>query len=475
MTKDIYKKLSEKIELPDTPGVYIFRDGEKINKVKIDKNELGNIHGDVIYIGKATSLKDRTNSYFSSDLKDTRGLKIVNMVLASENLTFIKTESVLEALLLENTLIKKYQPAFNTKEKDDKSYKCVVITKEDYPRVLIMRTRDYEKRFIKDASLEKIDKVYGPFISGTQITDAMKIIRKIFPYRDKCEVYEKKEDTLSLKNILEKEKPKLCFNAQIGLCPGICAGLIDKSDYKNNIKHIKDMFEGKRATIKKNLEEEMKLAAKEEKFERAAAIRNTIWALNHIHDVSLIKNNEDDNHNEDINNSIKNNLKINKDSTFRIEAFDVAHINGTSRVGVMTVVTDGKKEISGYKKFKLTENINDDYMGIHEMLNRRLRHVEWGMPDLIVIDGGVGQKNIAEKVVASMKLNIRVVSIVKDNKHKARAILGIENVIGNKMNQDINKNENKIENQKLKESIILANYEAHRFAIKYHKELRDSI
>ncbi len=470
MTKEIYKKIAEKIELPDTPGVYIFRDGEdiksdennlKINK--IDKSELGIIKGNIVYIGKATSLKDRTNSYFSNDLKDTRGLKVVNMVLAAENLTYIKTESVLEALLLENTLIKKYQPIFNTKEKDDKSYKCVVITKEEYPRVLIMRTRDYEKRFIKDASLEKIDKVYGPFTSGTQIIDAMKIIRKIFPYRDRCEVG----------GIFDKP----CFNAQIRLCPGVCFGRVTASEYKNNIKHVKDLFEGKRETIKKDLEKEMKLAAKEERFERAVVIRNTIWALDHIRDVSLIKNNEDENDdfNVEVNNTIKNNLKINKDSTFRIEAFDVAHISGTSRVGVMTVVIDGKKETSEYKKFKLAQEINDDYMGIHEMLSRRLKHAEWGMPDLIVIDGGIGQKNIAEKVIANLKLNIRVISVVKDDKHKAREILGIENIIGVKMSEDINKNENKIENQKLKDSIILANYEAHRFAIKYHKEMREKI
>lgn len=473
MTKDIYKKIAEKIEMPDTPGVYIFRDGEdiksdennlKINK--IDKNEVGEIAGNIIYIGKATSLKDRTNSYFSNDLKDTRGLKVVNMVLAAQNLTYIKTESVLEALLLENTLIKKCQPIFNTKEKDDKSYKCVVITKEEYPRVLIMRTRDYEKRFVKDASLslEKIDKVYGPFTSGTQIIDAMKIIRKIFPYRDRCEVG---------KNVLT-DKP--CFNAQIRLCPGMCAGRITATEYKNNIKHIKDLFEGKRETIKKDLEKEMKLAAKEERFERAGVIRNTIWALDHIRDVSLIKNNEDvDNEdmNAEVNNRIKNNLKINKDSTFRIEAYDVAHISGTSRVGVMTVVIDGKKETSEYKKFKLVQDINDDYMGIHEMLRRRLKHTEWGMPDLIVIDGGMGQKNIAEKVIAKLNLNIRVISVVKDDKHKAREILGIENIIGVKV--DLKKKENKIEREILKNSIILANYEAHRFAIKYHKELRGKI
>lgn len=472
MTKESYKKIIVKIEMPDTPGVYIFRDGENSKKVKINNNEIGNILGDIVYIGKATSLKSRTRSYLSEDLQNTRGLKIVNMILASENITYIKTETVLEALLLESTLIKRYQPMFNTREKDDKSYKCVVITKEEYPRVLVMRTRDYEKRFILDSSLEKIDKVYGPFFNGAQIIDAMKIIRKIFPYRDRCEVG----------GIFDKP----CFNAQVRLCPGVCCGRVTASEYKNNIRHIKDLFEGKRETIKKELEKEMKLAAKEERFERAATVRNTIWALDHVRDVSLIKDEEESLESES-NDNLKQKLKIDKDSNFRIEAYDVAHISGTNRVGVMTVVVDGKKEISEYKKFKLVENTNDDYAGIVEMLKRRLKHNEWGIPDVIVIDGGVGQKNIAEKIIAqiinidnsgneyniSRIKNIRVVSVVKDNKHNARDILGIESIIG--VTVDLKKTEKKSENESFKKSIILANHEAHRFAIKYHKQLREKI
>ena len=176
---------------------------------------------------------------------------------------------------------------------------------------------------------------------------------------------------------------------------------------------------------------------------------------------------------EENNNELKSKLKIDKDKNFRIEAYDVAHISGTSRVGVMTVVIDGKKAISEYKKFKLIESVNDDYMGIVEMLRRRLKHAEWGMPDIIVIDGGMGQKNIAEKVIAERNMNIRVVSVVKDDKHKARDILGIENIIGIKV--DLKKKESKTEFENFKNSIILANYEAHRFSIKYHKELREKI
>ncbi len=451
MTKSEYQKIIEKINMPDSPGVYFFRDGDTSNDAA----------GNIIYIGKATSLKDRTRSYFSPDLKDTRGLKIVNMVVAAENITFTKTESVLEALLLENVLIKKHQPNFNTKEKDDRTFTCIVITKEEYPRVLIMRVRDYEKRFVSKAksvreivgggasgaTLEKIDKVYGPFTNGNQIREAMKIIRKIFPYRDRCEAL----------------SGKSCFNAQIKLCPGMCAGLISKEEYKKNIKHIKDMFEGKMTVIKKDLEKEMKQAVKMELFEKAIKIRNTMWALDHVRDVSLIK--DDNDYNENIN--------IDPNKTFRIEGYDVAHISGTSRVGVMTVVESGIKNTGEYKKFKLEENTNDDYAGIVEILKRRLKHTEWSYPDLIVIDGGIGQKNIAEKVIANLGLNIRVVSVVKDDRHKARDILGIENIIGKKI--DLNKKENSAQDENLKKSIILANSEAHRFAIKYHREKREKI
>jgi excinuclease ABC subunit C len=240
----------------------------------------------------------------------------------------------------------------------------------------------------------------------------------------------------------------------------MCAGLVNKDDYKKNIKHIKDMFEGKMSVIKKDLDKEMNQAVKLELFEKAIKIRNTMWALDHVRDVSLIK--DDSDYNE--------NISIDKNKTFRIEAYDVAHISGTSRVGVMTVVESGIKNTSEYKKFKLIENTNDDYMGIVEMLKRRLKHTEWTYPDLIVIDGGIGQKNIAEKVIATLNLNIRVVSVVKDDRHKARDILGIENITGKKI--DINKKENNIQDENLKKSIILANSEAHRFAIKYHKEKR---
>ncbi|MEI6810733.1 MAG: GIY-YIG nuclease family protein [Candidatus Nomurabacteria bacterium] len=393
------------VKLPDNPGVYFFRDSEN----------------NILYIGKATSLRDRVKSYFSNDLIKTRGIRLVGMVAAANTVTFQETDSVLEALLLESKLIKDNNPPYNTKEKDDKSFTCVVITKEKFPRVLTLRVRDFEKRFTKKETLA----VYGPFASLSQLKEAMKIIRKMFPYRDKCEL----------------QQNKSCFNAQIKLCPGVCVGAITETEYKKNIYNIRKFFEGKKTDIKKSLEKEMNDYAKKHLFEKAGKVRNTLFALDHIKDVNLIKD---------------DNVTSFKDNNFRIESYDVAHISGTSRVGVMTVIEGKEKNTDEYRKFKLPENINDDYRGLREILTRRFSHKEWRYPDLIVIDGGLAHKQTAEKVLALINISIPCVSVVKDVHHKPKEVLG------RKEHVDYHTKE-----------IFLGNSEAHRFAIGYHKHLRD--
>lgn len=393
--------------LPDSPGVYFFRDNV----------------GDILYIGKATSLQDRVRSYFNPDLMKARGIRLVSMVTAAETVTYQETGSVLEALLLESRLIKDHTPPYNTKEKDNKSFTCVVITKEDYPRVLAMRIREFEKRYDKKDVL----KVYGPFASLTQLRGAMKIIRRMFPYHDYCEALQGKP----------------CFNAQIKICPGVCTGAISKEEYKRHIDNIRKFFEGKKTELKKDLEKQMKLHAKNSEFEKAAQVRNTLFALDHIKDISLITNDE---------------VVSFKDAAFRIEAYDVAHISGTDRVGVMTVIEGKEKMKDEYRRFKLPERTNDDYEGLREIMLRRFNHKEWRYPDLIVIDGGTAHKQTAEKVLASLGLSIPVVSVVKDERHKPKDILGRPEHVDNN-----------------KKEILLANSESHRFAIGYHKVLRNKL
>jgi excinuclease ABC subunit C len=415
----VKKQELSKCELPDNPGVYFFRDED----------------GGILYIGKATSLKDRVRSYFNPDLMETRGLRLVTMVTLATTVTYQETGSVLEALLLESKLIKEHTPMYNAKEKDDKSFTCVVITKEHFPRVLTMRIRDYEKRFSKKDCLD----VYGPFASLSQLREALKIIRKMFPFRDTC------EDQGAKTNQQTKDvKPlKMCFNAQLKLCPGVCMGQISETDYLKNISNIRKLFAGKKTEIKASLEKDMKEYAKRELFEKAALVRNTLFALDHIKDISLIKEDE---------------VTAFKDKDFRIEAYDAAHISGTSRVGVMVVLEGGHIEKSEYKKFKLEENINDDYEGLRQILTRRFNHKEWRYPDLLVLDGGLPHKQIAEKILASLGLLIPCVSVVKDERHKPKDILG------DKVHVDYHKKD-----------ILLANAEAHRFAITYHKTLRNKL
>jgi excinuclease ABC subunit C len=360
---------------------------------------------------------------------ETRGLRLVSMVTVADTVTYQETGSVLEALLLESKLIKEHSPMYNVKEKDNKSFACVVITKEDFPRVLVMRIRDFEKKFTK----KDVDSVYGPFPSMSQIKEAMTIIRKMFPYRDRCEVLDKSNGS----------HQKACFNYQIKLCPGSCIGAISQDEYKKNITNIKRLLAGKKSEIKKSLEKDMRAYAKKELFEKASIARNIIFALDHIKDISLIQEDE---------------ILSFKNSSFRIEGYDVAHISGTSRVGVMVVLEGKEKMKNEYRKFKLEEKVNNDYEGLRQILLRRFSHKEWRYPDLIVIDGGEAHKQTAEKVIAGLGLLIPCVSVVKDNRHKPKDIMG------GKVHVDYHKKE-----------ILLANSEAHRFAIGYHKSLRNKI
>lgn len=395
---------SEKTKkLPDTPGVYFFKD-EK---------------GEILYIGKATSLRDRVRSYFSSELGEARGPLLVQMMGRAKMIGHIKTDSVLEALVLEAELIRKYKPRHNTDLKDDKSFNYVVITKENFPRVLLIRERnlipaDYKYYF-------------GPFPNGGQLKEAFRLVRKIFSFRDKC--------------VPNSGKP--CFNAQIGLCPGICSGTSSKKDYARIIKNIALFFQGRKKYLIKKLEREMKVAAKNEKFEKASDIRDTIFALSHIHDVSLIKRE----------------LKEDAGGIFRIECYDIAHLSGTNTVGVMTVVQNGEASKGDYRKFKIREvkGVNDT-AHLKEVLERRLGHPEWRLPNLIVVDGSTAQKNAAESVLVKYGFQIPVVGVVKNEHHHPCNIIGESSIV-----------------RSHEKDILLGNAEAHRFAITYHKKLRSRL
>ena len=402
----------DKLKFPEVPGVYFFRDSM----------------GKVLYIGKATSLRDRVRSYFASDVIKTRGAHIVDMVFKAETVTYQETMNALEALILEANLIKKHKPYYNTKEKDDKSFNCVAITKEIYPRVVLVRQKDINTKdktvvLQRKAGTVKYDTVYGPFPKGSAIKEALYLLRRIFPFRD-----------------LASSKPdNATFYRQIRLAPDV-SSIEAAKKYKETITRLKLIFGGKLRTLIANLKRDMMRAAKAEKFEEAGELKQKVFALEHIQDVSLIKRD----------------LISNTGPTFRIEAYDIAHLSGKQMVGVMVVVEDATTKKSDYRKFvvKGFDKANDAG-ALREVLVRRLAHTEWPYPDAIVVDGNIIQINAAKKVLQDLQLDIPIIAVTKDDRHRAKSISGDKQLI-----------------EAHKYAILLANAESHRFALSFHTARR---
>ncbi|KKW29905.1 MAG: Excinuclease ABC C subunit domain protein [Candidatus Kaiserbacteria bacterium GW2011_GWC2_52_8b] len=409
-------------KLPDAPGVYMFL-GSPSRGVSARRGK------DILYIGKAASLRDRVRSYFSHDLAEARSPAVVGMVEKATSLSWQETDSVLEALILEANLIKKHQPLFNVEQKDNKSWNYLVITKEEFPRVILVRGRELSSGFLEARSL-KLAARYGPYPHGGQLKEALRIVRKIFPFRDRC--------------LPGAGKP--CFNRQIKLCPGVCSGEVSKKEYARTVKNLRELFSGNFKGLKRQLAREMKSAARKEDFERAASLCSQIAALEHIRDVSLIKNE----------NRVAGGGPIHEnDSRARIEAYDVAHTAGLETVAVMTVIEGGEPEKSAYRKFKIRTAKNDDVAALSEAIERRLSHTEWPLPRVLVIDGGKAQLRAAERILDRVGLAIPVVGVVKNEFHKPKNLIGNQKSI-----------------QAYGKDILFANAEAHRFAITFHRARR---
>lgn len=399
----------QKKNLPDVPGVYFFLGAKK----------------EILYIGKATSLKNRVRSYFAKDLAEKRSKLIEKMVSESKNVEYTQTDSVLEALILESNLIRTHKPRYNTISKDDKSYNHLVITNEDFPRVLVVRAKDLAEKYTQKDILYH----FGPFTSGSLFKEALKIVRKLFKYYD--------SDTPVGTEQTKLERGKVDFNRQIGLYPSEN----NKDEYMQTIRHIRLFFEGKKQEVIDELTELMMRHAHAECFEEAALLKRKIFALQHIQDIALIKNEH---------------RMYRDENSVRIEAYDVAHMQGEHMVGVMTVLEGGEPIPSEYRKFKIQSVAgSNDPAALKEILERRLQHPEWPFPQIIVVDGSTAQKNAAEHVLRKNNVLIPVVAVVKDERHKPVRLVAPKKII-----------------EKYEHAILLANAESHRFAIQYHRSKR---
>lgn len=332
------KSLVQKIKkAPENPGVYLFK---KENKF--------------IYIGRAINLKNRLADYLrSSDPKTNQ------MVSEADGLSVKKTADLLEAVILEANLIKKYQPKYNIREKDNRSFIYIVIPKTDWPYPFLVRGRELDKYRPENAF------IFGPLKSFSLAKNLLFLLRRVFPYST-CK--------------LNAGKP--CFHYQIGLCPGKCLGLITKEEYQKNIKNLMLILSGQKEKVIKNLKDAWK-----------------IHLLENIDDSILIVREE------------------NSSESFsgkKIEAYDISHLGGKETVGAMVVFENNDFDKTLYRLFKIkTAKPSDDLSALAEMIERRIKHKEWSYPDLILVDGGKTQVKTAQKILDQNKINIPVVGIAK--------------------------------------------------------------
>ena len=540
-------------DVPKNPGVYLH----------------SNVKKEIIYVGKANSLQDRLKYYFSPQIDATP--KIKELMNNIHDFDFIVTESEQEALLLENQLIKKYQPKYNARLKDDKSYPYIKITKsEEFPQIVISRNPKNDK-----------NKYYGPYSSISSVRQTLDLLSKIFPYRT-C-----------TKEITGKDK-KACLEFDIGRCKAPCIGNSDQAEYEEIISSVEKFLSGKTSPIVKEIKNEMVKASNAQNYERAAVYRDRIKAIERIlekqkvsglryetfdliscvkidneamiivfnirkgnmiaHEKFRIERTESTEVEEIIRlflydyysksifipNSIlvseypsekniikdflenKSKKKINisipvrgtkkkllemgtsnaKESLKqwqikwindskktrkalndlqnelglinipnRIECFDISHIQGSNVVASMSVFENGLPKKSDYRRFKISEDKNDDFAAMREVINRRYKKLLEKkdiskkldsfskVPDLILIDGGKGQLSSALQVLLELGFsNIPIAGIAK-REEEIFMPYNEEPIILDRSSQGLY-------------LIQRVRDEAHRFAITYHRNIR---
>jgi len=363
------------LKVAQTPGVYVFWKKSRVTKID-----------EPIYIGKSINLKARLLSYLLPNL----GVKTAQMVREAEKVTLIKVFSELESLLLESSLIKKYKPKYNIISKDDKHALYILITDEKFPRVLTSRK----------STDKKILAIFGPFPNSTNVKIILKMIRRIFPYSE------------------HKIGKKPCLYNHIGLCNPCPNTAEDNKEYMKNINAIKLVLSRKFNVVRRKLEKEMDNYSKLTKYEEATLIREKIRSLDYITQTKIPEEKflENPNLAED---QIDEELKqfktlLNIKDVKRIECFDVAHLSGFSATASMVVFINGESEKEYYRHFRIRQTKGQsDYDSMKEIAQRRVKHLkDWGRPNLIIVDGGLGQVKVFGDEFK--KFDIPIIGIAKN-------------------------------------------------------------
>lgn len=366
------------------PGVYSFWDAS----------------GRILYVGKARNLRHRVTNYTQLPRLSP---KIKKMVATAAELRFEILESELEALLIEAELIRLHQPPFNTLLKDDKSPLYLLITAEEFPRLLKVR-----KAELRHGS--KVGTVLGPFPSSYKLQEVLKLARRIFPW---CNQGPPKAN----------RHPKACFYHHLDLCPGVCLGIVSAADYQIAIKELSLFLRGQKKTVVTNLRTQLKTAIAQEEFELAELHQHQIEAIKAVTSGQYRLGPElvlPDFHQSEaeaglifLQKLLADYLRVPHGHPLqRIEGYDVSNLQGKQATVSQVVLTDGRPDSSQYKVFNIkTLDTPNDYQMLKEALVRRQSHPEWGSPDLVVVDGGKGQVRAALSV---WNWPAKVIGIAKD-------------------------------------------------------------
>lgn len=421
-TVSLTLKLKAKLkELPKEPGVYFHK----------------NRDGEVIYVGKAAILRNRVRQYFQSP--ERKDAKTRALVAEIDDTDWIVVDTEMDALFLESEMIKRYMPKWNILLRDDKTVTYVRIDmKSEVPYVSMTRNPE-------DDGAE----YYGPYYGKVAIQRALRIMRRVFPYYDK------------------PYNGRKTLNTDLGLTPGIEVGKTTPHEYKRNLRRMISYLKGNRKKLLRDIEKMMYEAAANGEYEKAAELRNQLFGLKGMGTKIVFSDKEFlDISSDQALCDLQELLGLAKPPV-RIEGYDISHQSGKNVVGSMVCFINGTADRTKYRRFKLRKQQNNDPESMHEVLTRRLRHLnDWGRPDLIVLDGSVGQLNAVRAELAAE--NIPVIGRDKSGDHSKNARVRLvipENVEDYQMVE-------LAPDSHIAKLIARIDDESHRFAIQYHTLLK---
>lgn len=428
-------------ELPKEPGVYFHKDKT----------------GEIIYVGKAAVLRNRVRQYFQKSR--SRDPKTEALVAEIADVDWMVVESELEALFLEAEMIRRYMPRYNILLRDDKAMSYIRIDYDsDFPTVTTTR------RPLDDGA-----RYFGPYFSTLAVRQALKLLRRVFPFATKRSLGQK----------------RATLHYHLGLDPGLEEGKTSLEDYRANLRKLMAIIQGQRKTIVREVERDMKRAAKANQFEKAAKLRNQLFALQGLDKQVIFSDKEFlDISKDHALNELVNLLSI---DTYprRIEGYDISHQQGTDVVASMVVFTNGVSDKAQYRKFKTKINHNNDFYNMNETLRRRLserNRKAWGVPSLVVIDGGKGQLDAAIKARDEQGCDkIPFIGLAKREEqvviHKTKSNVILNELSMHQLGGFATESEDFIvvnmpHNTNLVKLLQRIRDESHRFAVSYHSVLK---